>query len=55
MVDFWERVARRDGGDANALVDPALCRAYAQDARETFDEQLAKQRRDAAAARLRRP
>ena len=55
MVDFWERVARRDQGDADALVDPALCRAYAKDARESFEEELAKQRRDAASARQQRP
>lgn len=55
MVDFWERVARRDEGNAEALVDPALCRAYARDARETFEEELTKQRRSAAATRQRRP
>jgi metallo-beta-lactamase class B len=55
MVDFWERVARRDRGDAAALMDPALCRAYATDAREAFEEELAKQRSDAASARQRRP
>jgi metallo-beta-lactamase class B len=55
MVDFWERVARRDGGNAEALVDTSLCRAYAQDARESFEEELTKQRRDAASARQRRP
>ncbi|MDO1529262.1 subclass B3 metallo-beta-lactamase [Fulvimonas sp. R45] len=51
MVDFWERVAKRERGDANALVDPAGCRAYAKDARESFEAQLAKQRADAASAR----
>jgi metallo-beta-lactamase class B len=49
MVDFWERVARRDQGDAGALVDPTRCRAYARAARDEFAEKLAKQRRDAAA------
>jgi metallo-beta-lactamase class B len=50
MVDFWERVARRDRGEADALVDPTLCRAYANAARDDFAKQLTKQRRDAAAA-----
>jgi metallo-beta-lactamase class B len=51
MVDFWERVARRDDGEADALIDPARCRAYAKDARRSFEEELAKQRRDAPAAK----
>lgn len=55
MVDFWERVAKRDQGDADALIDPALCRAYAKDARESFAEELTKQRRDAALAKRQRP
>ena len=44
MVDFWGRVARREQGNADALIDPTLCRAYAKDARESFEAQLAKQR-----------
>jgi metallo-beta-lactamase class B len=55
MVDFWARVAKREHGDANALVDPAGCRAYAKDARKNFEAQLAKQRADAASAKRRRP
>lgn len=55
MVDFWERVAKRDQGDADALIDPALCRAYAQDARASFTEELTKQRGDAALTRQQRP
>jgi metallo-beta-lactamase class B len=51
MVDFWVRVARRKHGDANALLDPAECRAYSEFARKSFDAQLAKQRADAASAR----
>ncbi len=43
MVDFWERVARREAGEANALIDPALCRAYAEGARAGFEEKLAAQ------------
>lgn len=55
MVEFWERVARRDGGESDALVDPALCRAYANDARESFDEEVARQREPKASATRRRP
>jgi metallo-beta-lactamase class B len=51
MVDFWARVDRRDRGDANALVDRAGCRAYAQAARESFEAELAKQRAEAGPAK----
>jgi hypothetical protein len=44
MVDFWERVARRNRGDVNALVDPAGCSTYANTARGSFEAKLAKQR-----------
>jgi metallo-beta-lactamase class B len=50
MVDFWARVAKRQGGNADALIDPAGCRAYARVSRESFAAQLAKQRADAASA-----
>lgn len=43
-VNFRERVAKRQHRDADARVDPARCRACAQDARESFKSQLAKQR-----------
>ncbi|HEX6852232.1 MAG TPA: subclass B3 metallo-beta-lactamase [Candidatus Polarisedimenticolaceae bacterium] len=52
MVEFWERVARRDGGEPEALIDPARCRAYANAARESLEEELKKQRRGAAPARV---
>lgn len=51
MVNFWERVAKRQHGDANAMLDPAGCRAYATDARASFKAQLAKQRTEAAATK----
>lgn len=51
MVDFWERVAKRQQGNADALIDPALCRDYAKDSRESFEAQLAKQRADAASGK----
>lgn len=50
-VHFWERVARREEGDVNALMDPMGCRAYANAARGSFEEQLAKQRDDDSRAR----
>lgn len=49
MVDFWERVAKRDQGQADALIDPTLCRAYAEGARESFAAALAKQQQATAA------
>ena len=55
MVDFWARVAKRDQGDVNALIDPTLCRTYANDSRKTFEVQLAKERADAASAKKPRP
>jgi metallo-beta-lactamase class B len=48
MVDFWARVAKRERGEADAMVDPAGCRAYAKAARESFEAELAKQRAEAA-------
>lgn len=50
-VHFWARVARREEGDVNALMDPMGCRAYANAARGSFEEQLAKQRDDDSRAR----
>lgn len=50
MVDFWKRVAERDAGHPDALVDNTLCRAYADDARKEFEKELQKQRVVAAPA-----
>lgn len=55
MVDFWNRVARRDQGNADALIDSTLCRAYADEARGDLEEQLSGQRRNAVSARRLRP
>ena len=55
MVNFWARVAKRKQGDANALIDPTLCRTYANESRENFQAQLAKERADAAAKKRQRP
>lgn len=46
MVNFWARVAKRERGGVNALMDSTGCRAYAKDARKSFEAQLAKQRSD---------
>jgi metallo-beta-lactamase class B len=51
MATFWERVATRKGSDADALIDPAACRAYAKVARELFEAKLAKQRENAASVK----
>lgn len=51
MVDFWERVATREQGKPDALINPALCRDYAKDSRESFEEKLAKQRAEAGAGK----
>jgi metallo-beta-lactamase class B len=51
MVDFWARVAERKQGDADALIDPAGCRTYAEFARKSFEEKLAKQRAEAAVSK----
>lgn len=51
MVNFWARLAKRKQGDANALIDPSGCRAYAKDARASFEAELAKQRVDTASAK----
>jgi hypothetical protein len=55
MVDFWERMAWREQGDVNALIDPAGCRAHAKDASESFEAQLAKQCGDAVSVKRQRP
>jgi metallo-beta-lactamase class B len=48
MVDFWERVAQRDKGNADALIDTKLCRSYVKAAQKNFRAQLARQRKAAA-------
>lgn len=37
---FWERVAKRDAGDANALVDTNACHAYADQARDRLAKRV---------------
>ena len=43
---FWQRVAERDGGVADALVDTAACRRYAATARLQLRDRLAREARD---------
>lgn len=45
---FPDRVARRDGGDAKALIDRDACRAYALGAAVRLDAQIAKEAESAA-------
>ena len=40
---LWERVAARDAGDADALVDPAACTRYAATARQRLADRLASE------------
>lgn len=41
---LWERIARRSGGDADALIDPGACRRYAATARERLARRVAEER-----------
>jgi metallo-beta-lactamase class B len=40
---FWERVAARDNGDANALIAPGQCSAYAATGRRAVAARVAKE------------
>jgi metallo-beta-lactamase class B len=41
---LWERVARRDAGDANALIDPEACRRFVKNARDALAKRLETER-----------
>lgn len=41
--NFWERVAARDSGNANALIDPQACKRLAATARESLARRIAKE------------
>jgi metallo-beta-lactamase class B len=41
---LWQRVARRDAGDADALIDASACRNLAQSSREQLDARLDAER-----------
>jgi metallo-beta-lactamase class B len=42
--NMWERLAARDAGQRDALVDTGACRAYADRGRRLLDERLARER-----------
>lgn len=42
--EWWERVAKRDAGTRDALVDPSACRRYAATARERLAKRIADER-----------
>ena len=44
FVELWERVARRDNGDENALIDPQACKRYAQAGRARLNERVSRER-----------
>jgi metallo-beta-lactamase class B len=39
----FEKLARRDGGDADAMIDPHACRDYAQSMADLLDRRLAQE------------
>lgn len=41
---LWERLAKRDAGDANALVDPSACHEYAENARAALAKRVAAEK-----------
>lgn len=43
--DLWERIASRQNGNANALVDPAACKRYAEAARKNLAARIAVESR----------
>ena len=42
--NLWGRIAQRESGKQDALMDSSACRAYSNRAREAFDARLAKER-----------
>jgi len=49
--DLWNKLARRDAGDADALVDTAACRHLADAARKRLEERIAEESRRGSAAK----
>jgi metallo-beta-lactamase class B len=45
-ASLFERVSKRDAGDADALRDDSACRAYAATARQRLAERLSRERRN---------
>jgi metallo-beta-lactamase class B len=42
--DLWDRVAAREAGDLEALLDPGACRRYAETWRQRLAERLERER-----------
>jgi metallo-beta-lactamase class B len=40
---LWERLAARDAGSKDALIDPGACKAYAAAARQQLAERIARE------------
>ena len=43
VSDLWDRLDKRDRGDANALMDSGMCKQLAQRSKEDFDKRLAEE------------
>lgn len=41
--DLWDRLTKRDQGDANAFIDTGMCKQLAQSAKANFAKRLAKE------------
>lgn len=46
VSDLWDRLDKRDQGDANAFIDPGMCKQLAQTSKADFDKRLAKEAED---------
>jgi metallo-beta-lactamase class B len=42
--DLWDRLAKREGGDPNGLIDATACAKYAKGAKERLDARLQQER-----------
>ena len=40
---FWQRIAARDAGNANASIDTTACRKYADSARQRLAERIGRE------------
>jgi metallo-beta-lactamase class B len=45
VSSLWQRVAKRDAGDAGALIDPAACRHLAADGRQALAKRIEKEKK----------
>lgn len=42
---LWDRLEKREAGDANALIDPTACRRYADNAKAGLEKRLASEKK----------